>query len=73
MYVFLNQISFSYDQDGKNEQKHVKTVQVKQCPESFYKTEYEKKWYDLNKNNPLHCVDDDSIYLQGTRDSRVVG
>ena len=67
----MKQISFSYDGPDKTEKKSVKTVPVNICSAEYFKTDYEKMFYDLNKNNHLLCVEDPSIFIQGTRDSRV--
>ena len=69
MHVNLKQITFTYDKGVEN--KTVKVVPVTACGESFYKSEYEKEFFNTYKNNNLQCAQDDSVYLQGTRDSRV--
>ena len=71
MHVFLKQLTFTYDDEGV-EIKTTRRVPVSRCPESFYKTDYEKKFYKSNKGSDLNCVNDDSIYLEGTRDSKVL-
>ena len=70
IHVNLKQISFSYDKDGK-EKKDVKSVPVEICSKEFFQSKYDLKFWALNSENHLLCVEDESIFLQGTRDSRV--
>lgn len=46
-------------------------VPVDICSEAYFATEYEKKFYKLNKKNNLLCSEDKDVFVQGTRDSRV--
>ena len=72
-YIRINllQVTKTYDSAGK-ETKKVKSSPVGQCPESFYITEYEKMFYNaFGKGGNLLCSTDESVYLQGTRDSKV--
>lgn len=69
LHVTLKQISFNYS--SGEEVKTVKNAKVGKCEESFFKTDYEKKFYQKNKNNNLHCCMDNEVYAQGTRDSAV--
>ena len=72
-YIRINllQVTKKYDSAGK-ETKTVISRPVGPCPEEFYKTEYEKQFYTaFGKGGNLLCSPDDSVYLQGTRDSKV--
>ena len=66
-------MKFTYDDSVGNFIVTSKTHRVGNCPESFYNTEYEKKFYNVFKDAGLLCVDDKEFYVQGTRDSRVLG
>ena len=73
MRAFLKQYTLKYDAKGI-ETTTIAKAQVVQCPKSFFKTDYEKKFYETYKDTALHCVDpasDIQFYLQGTRDSKV--
>ena len=61
MHVSLKQISFSYD-ENKKETKNVKKVPVGICSEKFFKTDYEKKFYNQYKGNDLLCCEDNDIF-----------
>ena len=69
--VDLKQVTFTYSDVDKTETRSHKSFPVKICPVESYKTDYEKKFYDLNKDNHLLCADNKEVFLQGTRDSRV--
>ena len=71
MKVNLKQVTFSYTDNDRKETKSEKIFPVSICPAESYKTEYEKDFYDLNKDNHLLCADNKEVFLQGTRDSRV--
>ena len=60
--INLKMITKTYDESGK-ESIAVKKSRVGPCPESFFKSDYEKKFYKTFKGNHLLCVDDDTIYL----------
>lgn len=70
MHATLKQIINTYDEDGK-ENTQINKFPVQICSEKFFITEYEKKFYKRYKDDKLHCSEDPSVYLQGTRDSRV--
>ena len=73
MHASLKQYTIKYDDKGI-ESTTVKKAKLVECPESFFKTDYEKKFYKTYKDKALHCVDPNSeinFYLQGTRDSKV--
>ena len=61
--INLKQISLSYDGPDKKEVKTVKTFPVSICSADYFKTDYEKMFYDLNKDNHLLCAEDPSIFL----------
>lgn len=63
MNIKLKQISFSYDGPDKKETKTVKKFDVSKCSEAYFKTDYEKMFYDLNKGNHLLCAEDPSVFL----------
>ena len=67
----MKQISLSYDGPDKTEKKTVRTIAVEICSADYFKSPYEKIFYNLNKGNHLLCVEDPSIFVQGTRDSRI--
>ena len=75
MNIVLKQVTFTYTKiegsDKKTEKKDVKSSPVDVCSEDQFKTEYEKKFYYLNKEKFLLCAKDENVYIQGTRDSRV--
>ena len=56
----MTQVIYTYDYDI--EKREEKTFKIVKCPESYFKTEYEKKFY-REYGSELLCVPDDGIYI----------
>ena len=74
-YIDINLIQniMTYEGADKKEVKTKRVFPVVKCTSDYFETDYEKKFWSLNEDGNLMCVEDkkNEIYMQGTRDSRV--
>ena len=71
MKITLRNVKFSYTGPNKVEKKTVDSVPVELCSDNYFENEYEKNFLTLNRGSNLLCAESDTVYLQGTRDSRL--
>ena len=69
IHVRLNMVTKTYDVDSV-EKVDNKYFPLTRCSEQYLNnTDYEKQFYNYNKEKFLYCVEDPGVYMQGTRDS----
>ena len=71
IHITLRNKIVTYDEIG-NENKTEQTYRLKPCSIYSFKTEYGKDFFKRNAQDKMHCIDDEDLFLQGTRDFQVL-
>ena len=71
IHITLRNKVVTYDEIG-NEKKTEYKYRLKPCSIYNFKTEYGKQFFERNARDMMHCIDDENVFLQGTRDFQVL-
>ena len=71
IHVTLRNKIVTYDELG-NERTTNQKYLLKPCTDDNFKTEYGKQFFKRNQKDMLHCIDEETVFLQGTRDFQVL-